>query len=122
LHEAFTSLQIKGIQSFPVCYIPNTGLYAQKECKGIRLAVTKTEIFNPVITGLQILQLLISLYPVDCRERLYPTVANPTGANHLDRLTGIQNSYEKIKSGTFFKEKFWDCRQWESVMKPYLLY
>jgi hypothetical protein len=71
---------------------------------------------------LQILQLLINLYPVDCKERLYPTVANPTGENHLDRLTGIKNSFEKIKSGNFFNEKFWDGRQWESVIKPYLLY
>ena len=122
LQEAFTSLHITGIQSFPECYIPNSGLHAQKECKGIRFSITDSENFKPVATGLQILQLLINLYPVDCKERLYPTVANPTGENHLDRLTGIKNSFEKIKSGNFFNEKFWDGRQWESVIKPYLLY
>ncbi|HMX78049.1 MAG TPA: DUF1343 domain-containing protein, partial [Chitinophagaceae bacterium] len=96
--------------------------YTQIACKGIHLTVTDSEKFTPVASGLQILQLLISLYPNHCKERPYPTVANPTGANHLDRLTGVRNSFEKLKSGNFFYEKFWDCRQWEIVMKPYLLY
>ncbi|OPZ19327.1 MAG: hypothetical protein BWZ05_00132 [Bacteroidetes bacterium ADurb.BinA245] len=122
LHDAFTSLNLEGVQSAPIKFIPASGLYTQIACKGIHLTVTDSEKFTPVASGLQILQLLISLYPVDCKERLYPTVANPTGANHLDRLTGVRNSFEKLKSGNFFYEKFWDCRQWEIVMKPYLLY
>lgn len=122
LHDAFTSLNLEGIQSAPIKFIPASGLYTQIACKGIHLTVTDSGKFTPVASGLQILQLLISLYPVDCRERLYPTVANPTGASHLDRLTGVRNSFEKLKSGDFFNEKFWDCRQWETVIKPYLLY
>lgn len=42
--------------------------------------------FCGVKTGLQLIGIIISLYPEQCKERIYSTVANPSGDGHLDKL------------------------------------
>jgi len=85
------------------------------------MRVTDSVSFKPVQTGLELIRLIQNLFPEHCEERLYKTVANPSGKNHLDRLTGVYNSFEKIKSGALWQEKFWDD-EWEKTISPYLLY
>jgi uncharacterized protein YbbC (DUF1343 family) len=121
LHKAFAALNIKGIESRPAEFIPEQGPFKGIMCSGLNFMLTDTDTFRPVKTGLQLIELLIKMYPDQCRERLYPTVANPSGKNHSDRLTGVFNSFEKIKSGTIWKEKFWD-NEWENIISPYLFY
>lgn len=121
LQKAFSALHIERIACKATEFIPEQGAYANMVCEGFQFMITNTGDFRPVKTGLQLIELLVKMYPEHCEERLYPTVANPSGKNHLDRLTGIFNSYEKIKSGILWEEKFWG-NDWNEIIGPYLLY
>ena len=121
LNDAFTKLNIPGIKSDSINYLPAWGLYAGEKCNGLKFSITDIHSFSPVQTGLQLLQLIISLYTEYCKERLYPTVANPSGSSHLDKLTGVIKSFEKIKKGEFISTELKQT-DWEKIIKPYLLY
>ncbi len=120
LLKEFCSLGLPGINATTCSYIPNDSLYKKELCNGFRLSVTDADSFRPVLTGLELLRLIINLFP-DSKERLYKTVANPTGKNHLDKLTGIFNSFHKIKNGEFLKQHY-STSNWQETIKPYLLY
>jgi len=121
LHHAFTGLQLSGIASAVAEYIPAWGLYAGERCYGLQFTITDAQSFEPVKTGLALLQCIKLLYPLTCRERLYPTVANPLGSGHLDKLTGVYQSFEKL--GNMLLTEFdIDKKDWLIRIQPYLLY
>lgn len=126
LNTAFNNLQFPEIKSTAISYIPEWGLHAGEVCQGLQFSITDTKNFRPVETGLQLLQLIISLYPEQCKERLYPTIANPSGSGHLDKLTGVHHSFEKIKNGelTYTTLQPTDpiAIVWKEIIQPYLLY
>jgi len=121
LNRVLMDSRLPGIKSTAITYIPSHGLYAGEKCQGLKFILTDHHLFTPVKTGLQLLQCIISLYPGQCNERLYPTVANPTGKGHLDKLTGVHRSFEKIGEGeipsTILQQK-----DWKEIISPYLLY
>lgn len=121
LPPLFNAQDFHGIKITPVSYIPEWGLYAGERCQGIRLTVTDEDLFHPVQTGLRLLQLLKKSYPAELKERLYITVANPTGTGHLDRLTGVKDAFQKIESGELLIAAA-DIAHWEERIKPFLLY
>ncbi|MEO7984681.1 MAG: DUF1343 domain-containing protein, partial [Bacteroidota bacterium] len=126
LNTAFNELQLPGIKTAPINYVPQWGLYAGETCNGLEFTITDHKSFQPVHTGLQLLRLIISLYPQQCTERSYPTVANPSGSGHLDKLTGLQYSFEKIKNEDLFQAILWKMNPvvngWKETIQPYLLY
>ena len=126
LNKNFTSLQLTGIKSLAVSYVPAYGMYANENCNGLGFSVTDFNRFQPVQAGLKLLQLIISLYPEECKERLYPTVANPSGGGHLDKLTGVYQCFEKIKNGdlpsTELQQKDPITTGWRELIQPHLLY
>ena len=71
--------------------------------------------------GLEIIKLLLNLFSENCKEKNYPTVANPTGEKHLDKLIGIPDSFEKIKSGEIM-DHYHEGSNWEKIINPFLLY
>jgi uncharacterized protein YbbC (DUF1343 family) len=119
--KAFEELQLPGINVQPYSYTPSFGLYANEICHGIKFAVTDRFKFRPVHTGLQLIHLIQSLYPDLCTERLYRTRANPTGEKHLDKLTGVADSFNKIKRGELFLLSE-TSQNWKETIRPYLLY
>jgi uncharacterized protein YbbC (DUF1343 family) len=121
IQKAFESLQLPGIISQPHSYKPSFGIYIDEYCQGLRLGVTNVFTFRPVQTVLKLIQLLTSLYPEYCMERLYKTRANPGGEKHLDKLTGIYNSFEKIKQGEMPDQGLIKT-EWKETMRPYLFY
>jgi uncharacterized protein YbbC (DUF1343 family) len=109
-----------GISCLPVSYIPDWGAYAGQPCHGLRFSIKNPLLFKPVAFGLKLLSTLLSAYPLFVIPRLYPTVANPAGGQHLDRLLGIYDAYEKIKGGEqFFTEA---GEEWVETITPYLMY
>ena len=121
LQKEFQSLSLKGINTQTISYKPSTGLYANEICNGLQFSITDAPTFRPVFTGLQLIHLITSLYPQYCKERLYITRTNPSGKNHLDRLVGVYNSFEKIKN----RELLYVIDsgiEWEKTIEPYLLY
>lgn len=121
LHKSFERLQIPGITSQAQSFKPSFGLYAKQYCHGLKFVVTDAFKFRPVLTGLKIIGLITSQYPEYCKERLYTTRANPTGKNHLDKLTGVFYSFEKIKSGEMTAQPL-IASAWKKTLQPYLLY
>jgi uncharacterized protein YbbC (DUF1343 family) len=121
LHTAFTNLHLPGIISTGISYTPACGLYGGEQCHGLQFSVTDIQSLRPVKTGLVLIHLIISLYAGKSAERLYPTVANPSGKGHLDKLTGIYQSFEKIKMGNLPSTTSAQ-KEWPTIIQPYLLY
>ncbi len=121
LQIQFCALQLEGIDSQPISYKPISGLYANETCHGLQFSITDTSLFLPVKAGIQLIHLVMSLYPSHCTERFYKTNVNPTGKNHLDKLTGVYQSLDKIKYGQKLETALSDS-QWKEVIEPYLIY
>jgi uncharacterized protein YbbC (DUF1343 family) len=121
LHEEFEKLTLPGITTHPCSYEPGSGLYHKEKCYGFQLEITDRSSFRPVRTGLALIKLIASLYPGRCKERLYKTRANPTGDRHLDKLTGIYDSFERIKN-LGMTDPNRDASEWNKLIGPYLLY
>ena len=112
--------KLPGVVFSPVQYIPAAGLYVQERCNGLSLTITDEYHFLPVQTGIAILQELTALFPEQAKERLYKTVANPTGIGHADKLLGVANSFQLLKEGKMIEVEL--NNQWEEMIAPYLLY
>ncbi|MFA5669292.1 MAG: DUF1343 domain-containing protein [Balneolaceae bacterium] len=114
-------LNLSGIAFSTTQYIPEWGLYQNEFCNGVSLRITDEQIIRPVSLGIEILKYLIQNYPNDCTERLYKTNANPTGGGHLDKLLGVQHSFNSIKNNIPIQTKL-HKEQWQDLIEPYLLY
>lgn len=119
LKEELTSLELTGVQFSETEYIPSGSLYAGKSCFGLKIRITDEEKFSPVHTGLSLIGQLVLLFPEHCRERLYKTAANPSGEKHLDKLTGVENSLEKIMNRDPLSTAAPD---WQQNISSFLLY
>jgi uncharacterized protein YbbC (DUF1343 family) len=121
LQKSFEGLRLPGVTTMSISYTPVDSMYAEIHCHGLALRVTNHHSFFPVDTGYRLINLLIQLYPNQCRERLYITHANNSGARHLDKLTGLPQAFEKIKNGEWPNQD--EIRkQWKTMTAPFLLY
>jgi len=119
LYDAFTQSNQAGVAVMETSYVPESGIHSGLKCYGLKISVSDYHSFKPVETGLQLLHHITRLFPGQCEERLYPTVANPSGSGHLDKLTGVKHSFEKIKSGSIIST---DVSDWKKTIQPFLLY
>ena len=120
LQNAFAKRNCPGISSQPITYTPDIGLYATELCKGLQFFITDETVFRSVQTGIALIKTIIQLYPLHVTERLYPTVANPTGTGHLNKLLGIPAAFGTIKSTATCNFNIAD--EWAALMKEFLLY
>lgn len=121
LEKEFNLLSIPGISCKPVTYKPESGLYKGEICNGLQFSVTNPLKFQPVFMGLQLIRLLLLLNPLQCSERFYKTNVNPTGKYHLDKLTGVPETLDKLKKGEILSTVLKDS-EWKTIIEPYLLY
>ena len=120
LLQKLNQLKLGGVQFSKVEYIPSSGMYAGESCKGLSILITDEDKFLPVHSGLSIIQQIVLAFPENCRERLYKTAANPSGEKHLDKLTGIPNSFNRIKEGISITTS--SVNEWREKIDPFLLY
>ena len=121
--ELFNSMkqkELNGIDLKPVSYVPVESSYKNETCNGLELAVNDPTCFHPVTLGINLLSCLFALYPDQIKERAYITNANPTGAAHLDKLIGVNHSFELLKAGAAISTSVFE--RWAQEIKPYLLY
>lgn len=109
-----------GVDIEPVSFISNTSLYHGAVCFGIRMLINDVVALRPVKNILLVLDVLMTLYPSKITERLYPTVANPTGAGHFSKLTGVPDSFIRLTRSESFKTEIQE--DWEQLIKGSLLY
>ncbi|MBK8701389.1 MAG: DUF1343 domain-containing protein [Saprospiraceae bacterium] len=88
-----------GITFEPCIYQPEASLYAGEACNGIRMKTKLAPQPRAVANGLTILRTLLEFHPNLINERSYPTVANPSGTGHLDRLLGVAGVWKMLKQG-----------------------
>jgi uncharacterized protein YbbC (DUF1343 family) len=120
LQKAFTKAHQPGIITTPVSYIPVAGLYANETCQGLQITVTNEADFRPVQMGISLVKTILQCYPAEATERLYCTVANPSGKGHLDKLLGIPDAFIKLKKGATIPTAV--AAEWKELMRDYLLY
>ncbi len=82
------AVRLPGVVAEPVDFVPDQNPCRGVCCRGVRLRVADNRSFRPVKMGLRLLALLIRLHRADFRWAHYPTAANPTGADHFERLLG----------------------------------
>lgn len=75
-----------------VTFCSQEGSYAGQKCNGVMLYAPEPGMYRPVRAGLLLLYLLRRLHSESFAWAAYPTNVNPTGAHHLDLLTGILQS------------------------------
>ena len=115
LQQAFTETLPPGMSSTPVTFKPLTGLYAGETCYGLKIPVTNENDFRPVQMGIDLIKTILQCYPVAAKERLYQTVANPSGKGHLDKLLGTPDAFTKIKNGESIQTIV--ANEWKEAMK-----
>jgi uncharacterized protein YbbC (DUF1343 family) len=110
----------------PVQYTPTAGKYAQQLCSGISLQVKDPRYFQPVFPGMLLIKLIKDLYPEHFAWNTYPTLVNPSGTGHLDKLLGITDSeamFDLDFAGFIARaQKYTRVREWEKMVKGMLLY
>lgn len=115
-----SQLDLKGVAIEPIEYVPNDGIFANEKCQGIKFKNIVEKSIMPVSIGLKLIKTVLALYPEYIKRRLYKTNVNPSGQNHLDRLIGIPNSFEKLSNQHEFEINIQS--DWIKRIKPYLLY
>jgi uncharacterized protein YbbC (DUF1343 family) len=104
-YEAFMTLELPGIRAIPHSYVPAWSRFSGVKCEGLFFIVTDQRAFRPVFTGIRVMNLLSLVYKEYLQEAAYPTHANQTGQEHLDRLLGITGAFEKCCSGNIISPK-----------------
>jgi len=104
-NKNFTGIKIK-----PCSYLPADSLYKHEKCNGLELQLTDVNKIHPVAFGVHLISTLFKLFPSEIKERAYITNVNPTGGGHLDKLLGIKNAFELLRSNASVEtdvSEFW---------------
>jgi len=109
-----------------ITYTPEHSKYKGQLCNAVHLKVHDNISFRPVLIGMICIKLIKTLHPEQFEWATYPTSVNPTGKNHLDKLTGISNS-EKIFDLPFPAfiaaiTKETNAREWKELARSAVLY
>lgn len=96
------------------------------EMKGIRIKVIKPQYYDAVLNGLLLLKIIKDIHPKEFKWMPYPTIANPSGANHLSLLLGIPNSEAifELPLQPWLQKITMLLRvdDWRNAIEPYLIY
>jgi uncharacterized protein YbbC (DUF1343 family) len=109
----------------PVSFVPKQGKYAGQRCNGIQLKVEDTVIFKPVYLGMLLVKMVKERYR-QFNWDVYPTLVNPDGKHHLDKLLGIPGT-EQLFDLPLHKflaqtEKITHSNDWKEMVSAALLY
>jgi len=86
--QVFNALELPGVRAEATAFTPSLPPHAGTTCSAVRLLVTGPCVFRPVRTGLHLLPTMLEMHRQDFHWATYPTAANPSGAEHFERLIG----------------------------------
>jgi uncharacterized protein YbbC (DUF1343 family) len=114
-------LNIESVQ-----FTPCESKYSGQLCQGIAISAREPTFFQPVFIGLLLIKMVKQLYPNDFSWAPYPTLVNPMGKQHLNKLLGIANSEalfdEPLPKFIAAITRITKCSDWQKMMENYLLY
>jgi len=92
LARRFNSLGLSSVRCRPVIFTPRYSRYANQKCGGVHIHVLQRGEFDPILTALHLLNILVDVYGV---ERVF-------GDNwrHFDLLSGSESLRKMIIEGT----------------------
>ena len=93
----FNDLNLPGVKAHPYSFKPEWSVYEKQFCYGLYLTVTDVKVFKPVTCAIHLMHFLMKEY-AELAPARYPTAANPSGENHLDRLLGVLDSFPLVKN------------------------
>lgn len=107
-------------------HILKEDLVVETETNGIRIKVIDPYSYDAVLNGLILLKLIKDIHPTDFKWAPYPTIANPSGSNHLSLLLGMPNaeSIFELPLQEWLQQigKSIKVSGWSKDIAPYLLY
>jgi uncharacterized protein YbbC (DUF1343 family) len=77
-----------GVDVVPDAFTPAAGPHAGTACRALRFDVREPDRVRPVALGLALLADIAAVHGAEFAWAGYPTAANPSGAEHLERLLG----------------------------------
>lgn len=116
------------VEATPITFTPTdpNGKYCNELCSGVKLSVREPGYFQSVSFGLLLTRLIKQLYPQWFEWKPYPTLVNPTGTQHLDKLLGITDSERlfDLPLPSFIAQvtKLTRCEEWKDEVADSLLY
>ena len=119
-------LEMDEVDAELIEFIPNSGRYSGQICKGLQFSVHNKSYFQPVFWGCLVIKLIKDLHPGEFSWEPYPTLANPSGKNHLNRLlgpVGSENIFD-LPMSSFLSHitRLTRVSSWNSEILKYLLY
>ena len=120
LKNALAQKNLIGVDIKSHSYIPGESLYKNEMCNGLELKIVDSNRFHPVSFGIALISALLKLYPEYLKERAYVTNANPSGSGHLDKLLGIKNAFDLLRSNASVEANV--SQSWPEEIEAYLLY
>lgn len=103
----------------------NCKFYSQV-CNAVCFSVKHQQSFQAVFTGAMILYCIKLQHPDQFRWAPYPTIVNPGGHHHLDKLLGMPGCEDlfELPLSQFIPalKQVLTCHKWPGLIQPFLLY
>ncbi len=122
------AMGLDDLEITPIQYTPEDKncKYDRQPCNGILLEVREPRFFQSVSFGLLLIKLIKQMYPGHFAWKPYPTLVNPSGEHHLDKLLGIPGSEQlfELSMPQFLAAiaRITQCREWTTQISGHLLY
>jgi uncharacterized protein YbbC (DUF1343 family) len=86
--DRFATRSLPGVVAEVSAFTPTAGPHAGESCRGVILSARDAEALRPVVAALALLADILSMHRSDFSWARYPTAANPSGADHFERVVG----------------------------------
>ena len=87
--SSISRVKLRGVNFHSVTFTPKSSKFSGEECRGVRLEVTDQKRFQPILTGLNLIQQLRILYPKEF-------ILN---RQTFSRLMGAADVYDRLSDG-----------------------
>jgi len=114
LAEALNNAKLPGVRFAPVRFTPKSSVHKDAECGGVNIIITRRDLFEPVITGLEMAAQLKKLYPKDF------------STERFNRLLVNQKVFDAFRQGADARamRQVWEAELegFRAIRRKYLLY
>jgi len=123
LAHALNDLEISGARFRPIRFMPVAHRFANEECEGVQVYVTKREVFDAFAVGLHV----VKACREQNREKFNFLDSSWEGAKpHFDLLAGTPHAREKLLTGESVEEieQAWadELKEFEEKRQKFLIY
>src|SRR5262245_37372205 len=114
LAEALNNSKLPGVRFVPVRFTPKSSVHKDAECGGVNIIVTNRDLFEPVVTGLEMAAQLKKLFPKDF------------SIERFNRLLANQKVFDAFRQGSDARamRQVWESEldAFRAIRSKYLLY